>query len=123
MELIAHGIQLVYIAPMNVSTLSKRMLHAVAVTVTFFLIFFGMQVPNVARLQPPTPRPRAVVETAVKAGQEAGPKSSIVAEACQNAFPLEIPPSYRSLPLPATLAISCVPIERRAARAPPPSHA
>lgn len=108
---------------MNVSTVSKMILHAVGFAVTFSLIVLGMQVPNVSRLQPPKPRPRAVIETTFKAEQEAVAKIWVVAEGCRSLTPLSLPKSFRSLPPETIAGASHAPLELRAARAPPAHHA
>jgi hypothetical protein len=100
-------------------SVSKKIVYSVAVTVSLSLIILGMGVPNISRLHSAKPRPRAVIETAVKTGQEAGTRASVSMEACQNGFTLDIPTAYRSFTKRANLSYNHGPLEQRVARAPP----
>lgn len=104
---------------MNVSALPKKILHAVAVSVSLSLILLGMRVPNVSPLHPSKPRPRAIIETAAKNGLEAGTKANVPVDACRNTLVLGMTETFRAFLRLANTTTCRVPLELRAARAPP----
>lgn len=97
----------------------KRLICTVIATVSLFLLFLGMRVPNIAQPHSPKPRPRAVIEASVKAGQEAGTRVIVAVEACQNALNLSIPTPFRSSHHWEIRTFNFTPIEHLSARAPP----
>ncbi|SNB46910.1 hypothetical protein SAMN06269301_2382 [Geobacter sp. DSM 9736] len=100
---------------------SKRHAGKVALAVSFFLVFLGMRVPDITRPHSPKPRPRAVIESPVKAGQPAGQKASAtsVFEACQPPTAPGLPPLFRTSFLCKLESFSSILVQQHVARAPP----
>jgi hypothetical protein len=98
---------------------NTRLRCAVIVTVSLCLVFLGMRAPNISRAHSPKPRPRAVIETAVKISQMAGTRVNVDVEACKIALVLNISTPFRSTFRQEIRKISFIPIEHHTARAPP----
>jgi hypothetical protein len=88
---------------------------------SLFLIALGMQVPDFSRPHKPTPRPRAIIETAVKSAKESAHGwGKLVAACCSSTVlcglqPLRTPFRPEEHGFPFTI-IAYIP-----ARSPPPS--
>lgn len=98
---------------------NRTLCCTVLLAVSLCLVFLGVRVPNLSNLHKPKPRPRAVIETSVKAGQAAGAKVHVDVAACQAAIVLTIPASFGSSFRQEIPKFNFIPIGHHAARAPP----
>jgi len=98
---------------------NKKLWCSVIVTASLCLVFLGMRVPNLSKLHTPKPRPRAVIETTVKAGQPAGTRVIADVDAYQIALVLNPPTPFRSSFRQEIRKFNFIPIENHTARAPP----
>ena len=96
-----------------------RLWGSVIVTASLCLVFLGMRVPNLSKLSSPKPRPRAVIETPVKAGQPAGARVNADVVSCQIAHLLTVPTPFNSSFHQEIRKFNFIPIEYHTARAPP----
>ncbi|ABQ24734.1 hypothetical protein Gura_0520 [Geotalea uraniireducens Rf4] len=97
----------------------KRLLCTVIATAALCLVFLGMRVPNLSKLHSPKPRPRAIIETTVKAGQPAGIRVNADVVTCQIAPFLAVPTPFSSSFHQEIRKFNFIPIEHHTARAPP----
>lgn len=104
--------------------MNRKLVFSAIVPACLFLIFLGMKVPDISRPARPAPRPRAVVESALKGAQEAGKRLSAEVATLPVSPRLAPEPAVsRSLfSPPAPRFATLVPI-RPAARSPPPHAA
>lgn len=98
---------------------NRTLCCTVLFAVSLCLVFLGVRVPNLSKPHKPKPRPRAVIETTVKAGQLAGAKVHVDAAACQVAIVLTVPTSFGSSFQQDIHRFNFIPIGHHAARAPP----
>ncbi len=99
-----------------------KTLCAIAVTLSVLLVFAGMRVAVFSGTCSPKPRsPRAVIETTVKDGQEAGSNKDSLAAACQEAVALDLPDAFAAAAQLRSAATGLIMAGRLSARAPPPA--
>ena len=99
---------------------NKKVIYTLTVTGSLFLVSLGMKVPDLSRLHHPKPRPRAVIETTVKACQAAVTKANVDVAAFQ--FPVALDfstSSFRSSFQQKIHRPAFVALEHNTARAPP----
>ena len=98
---------------------NKRLCCTVFVTASLFLVFLGMRVPNLSKLHSPKPRPRAIIETTIKASQTAGIRVNADVIACPLALVLNFPTPFISSSRQEIRKVDFISIEHQSARAPP----
>ena len=102
----------------------KRLLAWIIIPVCLFLVSLGIRVPNLAHLHAsPKPAPRAVIETASKAGKPPLAKQVIAIEFIHSAPELVAPTLFPSRFLPAAYRFNFTLPPQISARAPPVSAA
>ena len=99
--------------------MSKKLLACSVVPICLLLTLLGIRLPNPVGLQPPHPRPRAVIETTSKSSQYATSQIVVAVEPSDNAPKLQTPKAYRSRYLRETYPFSSTTPPQRGARAPP----
>lgn len=98
---------------------NRTLCWTVLLAVSLCLVFLGVRLPNLSKPHKPKPRPRAVIETSVKAGQPAGVKVHVDVATCQTATVLTIPTSFGSSFQQEIHRFNLIPIGHHTARAPP----
>jgi hypothetical protein len=102
--------------------MNKKVITWTFVPLCLLLVFMGMRVPALGKVpSTPKPRPRAIIESSYKTGQDASACDSLVVDLQHDLpAPLLVQPFPAAPPREASL-FSSIAVSRSGARAPPAS--